>query len=156
MKKGLLILLLALAAGGAAFWVTRTHHQSDRQAVLLDSMPELAWLRGELKLTDSQFTQACTLHTAYRPQCAVMCCRIAEAHARLAALAQGARSVTPELADAIREHARVRSECQQKMLEHLYQTARLFDDRQAARYLAKVLPHALESTTAGPVSCHQD
>ena len=156
MKKGLLILLLALAAGGAAFWLTRTHHPSDRQAVLLDSMPELAWLRGELKLSDSQFAQASALHTAYRPQCAVMCCRIAEAHARLETLAQGARSMTPELADAIREHARVRAECQQKMLDHLYQTARLLDDAQAARYLAKVLPHALETTPAGPVSCHQD
>lgn len=156
MKKGLLILLLALAAGGAAFWITRSHHQCERQAVLLDSMPELAWLRGELKLSDAQFAQASALHTAYRPQCALMCGRIAAAQARLETLAQATRGVTPELADAIREHSRVRAECQQKMLEHLYQTARLFDDPQAARYLAKVLPHALESTPAGPGIGPQD
>lgn len=156
MKKGLLILLVALAAGAAAFWVTRSHQQHDRQAVLLDAMPELAWLRGELQLSDAQFAQACALHTAYRPQCAVMCRRIADARTQLESLAQAGRGMTPELAAAIRELARVRAECQQKMLEHLYQTARLFDDRQAARYLEKVLPAALEATTAGPATCHHD
>jgi hypothetical protein len=156
MKQGLLILLLALAAGGAAFWVTRTHQQHDRQAVLLDAMPELAWLRGELKLSDDQFAQASALHTAYRPQCAVMCRRIADAHANLETLAQNGRGMTPELAAAILELARVRAECQHKMLEHLYQTANLLDDKQAARYLEKVLPAALEATTAGPATCHHD
>ena len=155
MKKGILILLLALAAGSVAFWVTRTQ-QHARQAVLLDAMPELAWLRGELKLSDEQFAQASTLHTAYRPQCAEMCRRIAAAHANLESLTQNARAMTPELAQAIRDHARVRADCQQKMLEHLYQTAGLLDATQAARYLAKVLPQALESTTAGPATCHHD
>ena len=156
MKTGLLILLMALAAGSTAFWVTRTHQQHGRQAVLLDAMPELAWLRGDIQLSDAQFAQACALHTAYRPQCAMMCQRIADAHAHLESLAQTGRSMTPELAAAILELARVRAECQQKMLEHLYQTARLFDDRQAARYLEKVLPAALEATTAGPATCHHD
>ncbi len=154
MKKGLIILMCALVAGAGTFWVTRCHQQAARQEVLLDAMPELAWLRGELHLSDAQFAQASALHTAYRPQCAIMCCRIAEARARLEAIAQGARGMTPELTDAIREHARVRAECQQKMLDHLYQTAALLDDSQAARYLAKVLPQALESTSQGPASCH--
>lgn len=156
MKKGLLILLLALAAGGAAFWVTRSHQQAHRQQVLLDSMPELAWLRGELQLSDAQFAKASALHSAYRPQCVVMCRTIAEARAKMEELARTSRAMTPELAAAIREHARVQAECQQKMLGHLYQTADLFDGPQAARYLEKVLPHALDSTSGGAVRCHQD
>jgi hypothetical protein len=156
MKKGLLILVLALAAGTAAFWLTRCHQRSGDQQVLLDSMPELAWLRGDLKLSEDQFAKASALHTAYRPQCAEMCCRIAEARAKLATLAQDSRAVTPELAEAIRECGRVRADCQQKMLEHLYQTARLLDDRQAARYLEKVLPHALDTGNVGTVGCPHD
>jgi hypothetical protein len=154
MKKGLLILVLALAAGVLAFWITRTHQQVERQAVLLDSLPELAWLRVELKLSDEQFAKASALHVAYRPTCEVMCRNIAEAHARLETLARSGRAMSPELAAAIRDHARVHAECQQKMLEHLYQTADLLDDRQAARYLETMVPHALDSTTGGAAGPH--
>jgi len=100
MKKGLLILVLALAAGVLAFWITRSHQQAERQAVLLDSMPELAWLRVELKLSDEQFAKASELHVAYRPTCEVMCRNIAEAHARLETLARSGRAMSPELAAA--------------------------------------------------------
>jgi hypothetical protein len=147
MKKGLLIILFALAAGVLAFYVTRSHQQADRKEVLLDSMPELAWLRVELKLTDAQFAKASALHAAYRPTCVEMCRHIAEAHAKLESLSQAGRTMTPELETAIRDHARVHAECQQRMLEHLYQTANLFDEQQAVRYLATMVPNALDSTT---------
>lgn len=156
MKKGLMVLILAAAIGIAAYQITRTHQQSERKEVLLDAMPELAWLRGELKLTDAQFAQASELHATYRPKCAAMCRSIAQAQARLETLATGGRGMSPELAQAIREHARVQAECQQKMLEHLYQTADLLDDRQAAKYLETVLPHALNSSAGGTVSCQRD
>lgn len=143
MKKGLAILVLALVAGLAAFLVTRSHQQADEAEALLDSMPELVWLRGELGLTDEQFAKATDLHAAYRPQCVEMCRRISEAHARVESAARSARGMTPDLAQAIRDHARVHAECQEKMLEHLYQTAGLMDASQAARYLETVLPPAL-------------
>jgi len=156
MKRGLLIILLALAAGGATFWVTRAHRQANHQQVLLDTMPELAWLKGDLKLSDEQFGKAIALHTAYRPQCVAMCGHIAEARAKMESLARTSRGMTPELAAAISEHARVQEECRKKMLEHLYQTAALMDEKQASRYLAKVLPLALNSDTHGSAGCHQD
>jgi hypothetical protein len=157
MKKGLLILILALVAGIAAFVVARSHRQSAHNEILLDSMPELAWLRTELKLTEAQFRQASELHTAYRPICAEMCHNISEAHAKLETLAQTGRGITPELTAAIQHHARVHAECQEKMLEHLYQTAALLDDKQAARYLEAMIPHALDSSiTGGTPGCHKD
>jgi hypothetical protein len=159
MKRGLLFLVLALAAGLAAFCFTRMHQQAAAgNGVLLDSMPELAWLRTELKLTDAQFAKASELHVAYRPTCAKMCQNIADAHEKLETLARSARGMTPELEAAIRDHARVHAECQQKMLEHLYQTANLLDDKQAARYLETMVPHALDSNITGgsPPSCHKD
>lgn len=128
MKKGLLFLVLALAAGFAAFCLTRSHQQSVHNGLLMDSMPELAWLRTELKLTDDQFAKASALHAVYRPVCATMCRNIAEAHEKLETLARSGRGMTPELDAAIRDHARVHAECQRKMLEHLYETANLFDD----------------------------
>lgn len=157
MKRGIFFLVLALAAGVAAFCVTRSHHQSDHQELLLDNMPELAWLRSELRLSDDQFAKASELHAAYRPTCATMCRNIAEAHEKLETLARSGRGLTPELDAAIRDHARVHAECQRKMLEHLYQTANLLDDKQAVRYLETMVPHALDSTTTGSrASCHKE
>jgi hypothetical protein len=156
MKRGLLFLILALAAGIAAFCIARSHRQAVHSGVLLDSMPELAWLRTELKLSNDQCAKASELHVAYRPVCATMCRHIAEAHEKLEALARGGRGITPELESAIRDHARVHSECQRKMLEHLYQTANLFDDKQAARYLETMIPHALDSVSTGTTSCHEE
>lgn len=145
MKRGLWILLVALIIGIGAYYVTRSQQQSPDGGTLLDSMPELGWLRDELKLNDAQFSKAGELHVAYRPQCVEMCRRISEAHARVEAIARVSREITPELEMAIREHARVHAECQEKMLDHLYQTAELMNDDQAARYLEMVLPSALGS-----------
>lgn len=157
MRKGLLFLVLALVAGLAAYCFTRMHQQSVRREVLLDAMPELAWLRSELKLTDAQFAKASALHVAYRPICATMCRNIAEAHEKLETLARRGRGMTPELEAAIRDHARVHAECQRNMLAHLYQTSGLLDAEQAARYLETMVPHALDSNTTGSTaSCHKD
>lgn len=154
MKKGLLMLVLAIAAGAAAFYLTRSHQQSEHKAVLLDSMPELVWLRDELKLSDDQFAKASELHVAYRPKCEEMCRSISEAHAKLESVARKSRGISPELTEAIRNHARVHAECQQKMLEHLYQTAGVLDDKQAARYLETMVPHALNSKTRASEKPH--
>lgn len=156
MQRGLLILVLALMAGAAAFWLTRSHRAAAQPAVLLDSMPELTWLRHELKLSDTQFAKISALHAAYRPQCAVMCRNIAEAQTTMESMARSNRAMTPELAAAIHNHASVQAQCQQNMLEHLYQTADLLDDQQAARYLATVLPHALNANSGGTTSCQHD
>lgn len=152
MKKGLVILLIALLAGVAAFVLTRSQRHSPGGAALLDEVPELAWLRGELSLSDEQFTKAQALHAAYRPHCEEMCRNIAEARARMETLATKSSAVTPELAKAIEDYASVRAECQQHMLAHLYQTAALMDAKQARRYLDTVLPHVLDPnsrTSAG-------
>lgn len=149
MKKGLLILAIALLAGIATFCLTRTQHQAARGDTLLDAVPELAWLRGELALSDDQFAKAQALHSEYRPHCEAMCHNIAEARSKVETLASKSRSVTPELTQAIQEYARVRAECQQHMMTHLYQTAALMDEKQARHYLDTVLPHALGSNSDG-------
>ena len=156
MKKGLLIVLLALTVGVAAFFITRSYTQTGRSGVLLDSMPELAWLRRDLDLDDAEFAAASELHAAYRPVCVEMCAHISEAHAKLERLAKSSHGMNPELAEAIREHARVHAECQQRMIEHLYRTAALFDEKQADEYLRMMIPAALDSVAGDAPETHDD
>lgn len=152
MKKPVLILLLILSAGVSAFCFTHFQKQRERRGPLLDTMPELVWLRSELKLSDDQFSRIGALHAAYRPQCIEMCARIADAHRRMEALARSGNAVNPELAAALKEHAAVHLECQQAMLDHIYRTSAVLDRRQAARYLEAVLPWALDFSHSEPGS----
>lgn len=155
MKRVLIVIAVALVAGVCAFTWMRSqripHHDS---SILLESMPELAWLRTELKLTDFQFTQVSKLHAAYLPECAEMCKRIADAHERLDQAARGKSEVTPELKSVIEDHARIHAECQERMLGHLYETARVLDAKQAERYLEVMLPYALDFSHSEPENAH--
>jgi hypothetical protein len=148
MKKGLLILAAALIAGILAFFLSRGQQSSTgHDSVLLDSMPELAWLRADLKLTDEQFSKVEQLHRDYRPLCAEMCRRISESKAAVAKLASTRGSMSDELIRAIENHGHVIASCKRSMLEHMYNTASVMDEQQARRYLEISLPLALDSAS---------
>ncbi len=144
MKKGLIFLGIILMAGVASFCLMRSHKMAERQALLRDCLPELAWVRTELKLTDGQLEKVTALHTAYLPKCTEMCRRIAAAGEKVSVAAKGSREMSPELGAAIREHSETRSQCQQEMIRHIYETAAILDKDQASRYLEAMLPFALE------------
>ncbi len=145
MKKGVLILLLALLAGLAAFCAMRWHQSAGHHSgIVLDAMPELEWLRSELKLSDEQFSKVRALHIAYRPKCTEMCRRIAEAHDEIETIAKSIGEVSPEFRVALKKHADIHVECQEQMLKHLYETASTLNREQAARYLEEMLPFALD------------
>ena len=154
MKRGIVILRIAIIAGGLAFWLTRSEKLADRQDVMLDSMPELTWVKSELKLSDSQFAKVSDLHAAYRPKCMEMCRRIAEAHVKVEELIRENPAVTPELEKAIQEHAAIHAECQQAMLHHIFQTSGVMDREQSARYLKEVVPFALNFRNSEPGEMH--
>ena len=155
MRKILIVIAVALAAGICAFAWMRAHKTAPPHShILLETMPELAWLRQELDLSDSQFAEVSKLHADYLPKCDAMCQRIAEAHERLDEAARGKSEVSPELSDIILEHAKIHAECQQEMLEHLYETSRLMDEKQAARYLEVMLPYALDFSHSEPEKSH--
>ena len=155
MKRISLVLTLALVAGLCAFLWIRSHRIVDvHPGTLLEAMPELAWLQNELDLSDSQVEQVSELHAAYIPECAAMCQRIAEAHERLDKASHGETEVTPELKTAIADHARIHAECQERMLGHLYETARVLGADQAERYLEVMLPYALDFSHSEPEDVH--
>lgn len=144
MKKGLIFLGIILMAGVASFCLMRSHKMAERQTLLHDCLPELAWVRTDLKLTDGQLEKVTALHTAYLPKCMEMCSRIAAAREKVSAAANGSHEMSPDLGAAIREHSETRSQCQQEMIRHLYETAAVLDKDQASRYLETMLPFALE------------
>ena len=152
--KAFFILVAILAAGAMAFCLMRNQRMPSRGDALLDTMPELAWVRSELKLTDEQFKKVARLHVDYRPECVKMCHRISQAHEQIEELAKTGRGMTPELDTALREHAAIHLECQQTMLGHIYRTAALLDERQSAKYLDTVLPYALDFTHSETGNLH--
>jgi hypothetical protein len=152
--KALFILIAILAAGALAFCLMRNHRMPVRGDALLDTMPELGWVRSELKLTDEQFKKVAQLHIDYRPECVKMCHRISQAHEQIEQVAKTARGMTPELDAVLREHAAIHLECQQTMLGHIYKTAALMDQRQSEKYLEKVLPYALDFTHSETGNLH--
>jgi len=149
MKKALIVLLIAIAAGLAAFCVMRSYQQKERSGVMLDSMPELAWLRTDLHLSDAQFAEVSRLHAAYRPKCEEMCMEIAKARHELEAATLQNRAMNAEMQVAIQKHADTRARCQQAMLQHMYETAAVLDAGQAKRYLETMLPYAMDDAGAG-------
>lgn len=149
MKKGVVIFLVALLAGLLAFCTMRCHKAAEiphGEGIALDAMPELAWLRSELKLTEAQFLKVRELHVAYRPKCTEMCRRIAEAREKIEGIASAYRVITPEYKAVLNEHAALHVECQEAMLTHLYETAATLDPEQSKRYLETMLPFALDFT----------
>ena len=154
MKKAVLILAVSIVAGAMAFCLMRSHQIAKHQGALVDSMPELTWVRTELKLNDEQFARVSKLHSDYRPKCMKMCGEIAAAREKMTALASRNRQMSPELETAIREYAVTRAECQQAMLNHIYQTAALLDKDQASRYLETTLPYALDTAESGDAHSH--
>ena len=156
MKRGILILALAIAAECVAYWAGRARQDPGRRETtsMMDALPELEWLRQDLKLSSGQLAKVRELHAAYRPQCDGMCRRIAEARARMNRISRACREVTPELKAAVKDHADLLADCQAAMLEHLYRTAAVLDERQAARYLETTLPFALDMPSAAPGDHH--
>ncbi len=149
MKKGSAILLFALLAGLLAFCTMRWRKAAENshgEGIALDAMPELTWLRNELELTEAQFVKVRELHAAYRPKCIDMCRRISKAHERIESFAAAHHVITPEYKAALNEHATIRAECQEAMLNHLYETAATLNPEQSKRYLEAMLPFALDFT----------
>lgn len=145
MKRGLLVILVAVLAGVTAFFVMKRQKESEAEHLASGhGMPGLLWLRSELKLSEDQFAKVRALHDAYQPKCEQMCGRIAASHQRVEGLSAKAKELTAELTDALKEHADVHLDCQRAMLGHLFETAAAMGPIQARRYLDLVLPYATD------------
>lgn len=135
MKTTVAIILAGALLGAGAFcglyyWGTASH-----RGLLQEETPELAWLKKEFKLADAELARIARLHQAYQPQCAEMCRRIDEQGRKLQALIDRTNTMTPEIAAALGEAARLRGECQRDMLGHFFEVSRTMPPAQGRRYL---------------------
>ncbi|NLT71662.1 MAG: periplasmic heavy metal sensor [Verrucomicrobiaceae bacterium] len=148
MRRGFLILGLALLAGCAGFFLTSRQASvgNDDVARTSAAVPALQWLREEFDLTDEQWAKVSELHRAYLPTCESLCEKIIASREKVAGLVREGTAVSPELAAALREHSLLLAECQTAMLGHLYETAAALPPEQAARYLEEMTPHVLTMT----------
>lgn len=96
---------------------------------------EMDWLRSEFNLTDGQFAKIKALHEAYQPKCAQMCQRIMEANANLDQLISTNKTVTPQVAAALKQCAAVQEDCHQAMMGHIYAVSAEMSPASAERYL---------------------
>jgi len=138
MKKGVLILLLGLAAAAVAYGCMYFGCTSCVRVLQHSDRPELAWLKDEFNLNDAEFKRVSELHAAYLPQCRGMCRKIDAQNAQLQKLLGSATNATPEMDAALVEAARLRSECQGMMLRHFFQVSQTMPPEQGRRYLAWV------------------
>jgi hypothetical protein len=145
MKRGQLILVIALALGACMFFCSRYWLHDNRMTSAMpqerDSLlPELEWLRQDLRLDEAQFDKVKTLHLAYRPKCQDLCMR---AEAAETALREVLGDPQKDPTAALKIRAELHLECQQAMLTHVRQTAACMTPVQARQYLDALLPHVL-------------
>jgi hypothetical protein len=138
MKKGIFILVLGLALAAAAYGCVYFFCTSSARSWERSSQPELAWMKEEFHLSDSEFKRISELHAAYLPQCMEVCRQIEAQNQRLKALLAATNHMTGEIESAIAESARLRGECQRNMLRHFYDVSRTMPPEQGRRYLAWV------------------
>lgn len=136
MKRGLFILVAALALAVTTYAVYFEAMTRPAHALLAKPGGKLEWLRREFSVTDPQFARITALHDSYSSVCASMCERIVTANARLEKLIATNREVTPELETALRECAMVRQDCNASLLRHVYAVAAEMSPESGNRYIA--------------------
>ncbi len=148
MKRGIFILILALALVGTAFCGYRWLAEREALAVAEREDAEMEWLRREFKLDDGEFSRVAALHDAYRPKCDALCAAVIEANARLDAAISDSREVTPVVTAALEEAVEVEEKCRSAMLAHLYAVSAEMEPEAGERYIAMMKPRIVQSAEA--------
>ncbi|MBI4657845.1 MAG: periplasmic heavy metal sensor [Verrucomicrobia bacterium] len=135
MRRGILILLLGVTGAVAAYCGFYRMGTASSREWMRSAQPELAWLKQEFNLSETEFRRISGLHAAYLPQCREMCSRIEQQNGKLRKLLQVEEGMTPEIEAAVGEAARLRGECQRNMLRHFFAVSQTMPPEQGRRYL---------------------
>lgn len=143
MKRHLILmcgLLACLLAYGGVYYA------STKPARALEDrpQPELAWLKQEFNLSESEFKRISDLHEAYLPKCREMCMKINAKNSELRQLLESSTNVTGHVQAALNESARLRAQCQAQMLDHFFEVSRTMAPEQGKRYLTWVRAKTLQ------------
>ena len=148
MKRSLLILVGGLILGALAYaGMYRVETADSCCRVDQSTAPELAWLKQEFHLSNSEFARISELHEQYLSGCAERCHQIDLKNQELAHLLATTNNVTPQIQETLNDAAQLRAQCQSKMLAHFYQVSRTMPPEQGQRYLAWVQSQTLLTDT---------
>jgi hypothetical protein len=158
MRRSLLILLAVLLAGAA---IAGTSYLLARRICLRQLAPagnDLAWLRDEFHLSDTEMQRIRPLHEGYLPKCRENCARIAAKKQELQTALDKAQGMTSEAQQKLAEVAALRTQCQSNMLAHFFEVSRAMPAEQGRRYLAEMqrltlgFHEQIENTMSGGTS----
>ena len=138
MKRAAIILVLGLAGAVAAYCALYRHSTAKQREILESQTPELAWLKDEFHLNDTEFARISDLHDAYRPHCKEMCRRIERENTALKELLAKTNVLTGEIEQRLTASSQLRLECQKQMLQHFLAVSRQMPPEQGRRYLSWV------------------
>lgn len=138
MKRSALILILGIVVGLCAYCGFYFAGTASHRALLSQPAPELAWLKMEFNLSDTEFERVVRLHDAYKVECAEMCRRVDAKNSELTELLARADKLTPEIEARLEEAGQLRVQCQKNMLRHFLEVSRSMPPEQGRRYLAWV------------------
>ena len=160
MRRSLLILLAILVAGAAITGASYLLGCRVCARQLAGSGDDLAWLRREFRLSDTEMQRIRQLHEGYLPKCHENCARIAAKKKELQAAFDQAKGMTPEAQQKLAEVAALRAECQGNMLAHFYEVSGAMPPEQGRRYLAEMqrltlgFHEQIENTMSPDTSSH--
>ena len=161
MRRGFIILALGFVGAVAAYFGLYLLETATPRAWLRSQQPELAWLKHEFSLSDSEFARISQVHEGYLPQCKERCRRIEELNNRLMKAIGATTQMTPEIEQLLADRARTRADCQSEMLKHFFEVSRTMPPEQGRRYLAWVQKQTclheqtMNHTEAGVANHHE-
>jgi hypothetical protein len=138
MRRSLVILLAILLAGAAITGASYLLGCRICARQLADRGDELAWLRREFRLSDTEMQRIRLLHEGYLPKCRENCARIAAKKKELQAALDHAQGMTPEAQQKLAQVAALRVQCQSNMLGHFYEVSQAMPPEQGRRYLVEM------------------
>lgn len=138
MRRSLIILIGVLAVGVAIFGGSYFLAQRLCARHLSNPADDLAWLRQEFRLNDSEMAQVQRLHDGYLPKCGEMCAKIAAKKREVDQALAGTTNVTAAAERLMMELSELRAQCQLQMLRHFAEVSRVMPPEQGWRYLAEM------------------
>ena len=138
MRRSLIIVLAVLLSSAAIVGLTSAIAKRICAQHLARLGDDLAWLRHEFRLSDTELQRIRQLHEGYLPKCREMCDRIAAKKKELQAALDAGKGVTPEAERMLAEVAALRSQCQAQMLRHFDEVSQAMPPEQGQRYLAEM------------------
>jgi hypothetical protein len=160
MRRSLLILVAIFLAGVAIAGASYLLGWRVCARQLAGNGDDLAWLRREFRLGDTEMQRIRQLHEGYLPKCHENCARIAAKKQELQAALDRAQGMTPEAQQKLAEVAALRAQCQANMLGHFYEVSQAMPPEQGRRYLAEMqrltlgFHEQIENTMAPDPSAH--